>query len=160
VTLVRFWLRAFFDQEATLKTIYVIFLGLFLAGCAASEPFIANEDSAAGHIEDLLRPGQRKLARQAAYDTRCREYGFKPGTEGYGNCRLKLEQIRATERSGRVRSDYTSESSLNGNKIYDASECTGPVIMGRCEGATISNKAYHPTCHGTWLNGQCTGPMF
>jgi hypothetical protein len=47
-----------------------------------------------------------------------------------------------------------------GGKVYDPSECTGPVIMGRCKGTILPNKAYHPTCYGTWLNGTCTGPMF
>lgn len=143
-----------------MKVSNTVLLSFFLAGCAGSEPFIAHENSPAGRIEDLFRPGQRKAAREAAHDAKCREYGFKPGTEGYGNCRLKLEHIRATDRSGGVRPEYTSRSSLNGNKIYDASECIGPVIMGRCDGAVISNKAYHPTCHGEMLNGQCTGPMF
>lgn len=153
-------IRRIFDLEAILKTIGFVLFSLFLVGCTASEPFIANESSAAGHIEDLLRPGQRKLARETAYDAKCREYGFKPGTEGYGKCRLKLDQIRATERSAGVRPDYSSGSSVNGNKVYDASECIGPVIMGDCKGSIVSNKAYHPTCHGAWLNGQCTGPMF
>lgn len=33
-----------------------------------------------------------------ADDRECRELGFEPGTEGYGNCRLKLREIRALER--------------------------------------------------------------
>ena len=45
-------------------------------------------------------------------------------------------------------------------KIYDSSECIGPIIMGVCHGAILPKQAYHPTCHGTWLNNQCTGPMF
>lgn len=47
-----------------------------------------------------------------------------------------------------------------GGKVYSEDECIGPVIMGRCHGSILPNMAYHPTCHGTWLNGQCTGPMF
>ena len=48
----------------------------------------------------------------------------------------------------------------NGRKVYDTSECIGPVIMGECKGSILPNNAYHPTCYGQWLNGQCTGPMF
>ena len=47
-----------------------------------------------------------------------------------------------------------------GQKVYGADECIGPVIMGRCHGAILPKKAYHPTCYGSWLNGQCIGPMF
>jgi len=32
-------------------------------------------------------------------DANCRELGFEPGTEAYGNCRLKLKEIRAQERA-------------------------------------------------------------
>lgn len=38
-------------------------------------------------------------AADAKADVKCRELGFKPGTDGYGNCRLQLAQIRATNRA-------------------------------------------------------------
>ena len=41
-----------------------------------------------------------------------------------------------------------------------ASDCTGPVIMGECKGAIMDPLQPAATCHGTMLNGQCTGPMF
>ena len=44
--------------------------------------------------------------------------------------------------------------------VYQASECTGPVIMGRCHGQILGGYGYVPRCHGQWLAGQCTGPMF
>jgi hypothetical protein len=34
----------------------------------------------------------------AADNQECIELGFEPGTEAYGNCRLKLREIRAMER--------------------------------------------------------------
>ena len=45
-------------------------------------------------------------------------------------------------------------------KVYHASECIGPVILGRCHGTILPKSGYHPTCYGTWLNGRCIGPMF
>jgi len=42
--------------------------------------------------------------------------------------------------------------------VYDASQCVGPIIMGECHGSTIGPP--RKTCHGTMINGQCTGPMF
>lgn len=47
-----------------------------------------------------------------------------------------------------------------GQQIYSYDECIGPVIMGKCNGSIAPTTAYHPTCHGEWLNGVCTGPMF
>lgn len=49
---------------------------------------------------------------------------------------------------------------LSGQKVYNASECIGPIIMGVCQGSILPNQAYHPTCYGQMLNGNCTGPMF
>jgi hypothetical protein len=147
-----------------MRTIATICLGLALAGCTATTKDgtpIVLDGSLVGLIKETASPGSTYKARQAAADAKCRELGFKPGTEAYGNCRLQLEQIRATRQSAdaqrRQRAVATQE--VDG-KVYDASECVGPVIMGRCEGSIIPNRAYHPTCHGTWLNGQCTGPMF
>jgi hypothetical protein len=48
----------------------------------------------------------------------------------------------------------------SGQKVFNASECIGPIIMGVCQGSILPNQAYHPTCYGQMLNGNCTGPMF
>jgi hypothetical protein len=45
-------------------------------------------------------------------------------------------------------------------KVYSRSECLGPIVNGRCHGAILPNQAHHPRCHGQWVNGQCTGPVF
>ncbi len=47
-----------------------------------------------------------------------------------------------------------------GQTVYDADECVGTAIMGRCQGTIVPKKSCHPTCHGAWINGRCTGPMF
>jgi hypothetical protein len=62
---------------------------LFLGGCA-NHPV----DCAIGfHHGDCL-PGTAGYSDpakfEAADDKACKDYGFAPGTEGYGNCRLKL----------------------------------------------------------------------
>ena len=96
-------------------------------------------------------------------DEKCRKFGFEPKSEAYGNCRLQLEQIRAIERSAahtRARTTPPLGAVAHGGKVYSSEECIGPVVMGRCQGSILPNKAYHPTCHGEWLNGQCTGPLF
>ena len=36
---------------------------------------------------------------EAEDDRNCQELGFEPGTEAYGNCRLKLREIRTKERA-------------------------------------------------------------
>lgn len=46
--------------------------------------------------------GDRKAeiaAQNQADHQNCLELGFEEGTEAYGNCRLKLREIRAAERS-------------------------------------------------------------
>lgn len=54
----------------------------------------------------------------------------------------------------------TESAVARDRRVYDADECIGPVVAGRCHGSVLPNKAYHPTCHGQWVNGQCTGPLF
>ena len=39
------------------------------------------------------------VENRAVDDAKCHEYGFEQGTEAYGNCRLKLEEIRALRQS-------------------------------------------------------------
>lgn len=47
---------------------------------------------------DLAKPGSSQKRQDARDDARCHKFGFKPETDGYANCRLKLEEIRAAER--------------------------------------------------------------
>ena len=105
----------------------------------------------------------------------CYELGLMPGTEPFSECVSREELTRAIHRkkyaqqnSGTSLSQrllyMLSVPSTNvvgqDQKVYDPDECIGPVILGECKGTVLPNKAYHPTCHGQWLNGQCTGPMF
>lgn len=76
--------------------------------------------------------------------------------------RLRRQERIANALAGAAQ--YSNSHSLGeavmDNKVYSADECIGPVIMGRCHGSVIDKGGYHPTCHGEWLNGHCTGPMF
>lgn len=161
-----------------MRTIATVCLALALAGCTAAdgtpvtwEGPLPGDGTLTGFLREVANPGSiykarqaAEMARQAADDAKCRELGFKPETDAYGNCRLQLEQIRATKQAAAARTRPRAAPVVEGveqvGKVYDSSECIGPVIMGRCKGSIVPNKAYHPTCHGTWLNGQCTGPMF
>jgi len=69
-----------------MRVIVTACLVLAVAGCAADAQWFP--------------PGGGLYGRsvEAIDDEKCRKLGFKPRTEAYGNCRLQLEQIRATER--------------------------------------------------------------
>ena len=54
-----------------------------------------------------------------------------------------------------VTSPYNNEK-----QVYSPSECIGAIVNGECHGSILPNTAYHQTCHGEMLNGQCTGPLF
>jgi hypothetical protein len=48
-------------------------------------------------------PVERQAAEQAqraADEQECRDLGFQPQTEAFGDCLLKLRELRAMERSG------------------------------------------------------------
>ncbi len=76
-----------------MRTIVTVCLGLALAGCAAGDGTLT------GFVSDIVNPGAREAALERADNAKCREFGFEPRTEAYGNCRLQLEQIRAIERA-------------------------------------------------------------
>ena len=44
-------------------------------------------------------PAAEKARLDAVDNQNCIDLGFKPGTEPYGNCRLKLKEIRAKNES-------------------------------------------------------------
>jgi len=141
-----------------MRTIIMTCLVIAISGCASDKRW--------------LPPGGGLYGRSTEQvdDTKCRELGFKPGSEAYGNCRLKLEEVRAIKQAAvrkRQREDNIAVAGPQvlvqpraGRKVYSRDECVGPVVMGQCKGTILPKKAYHPTCHGDWLNGQCTGPMF
>ncbi|MFO1243243.1 MAG: hypothetical protein U1E36_08650 [Rickettsiales bacterium] len=65
---------------------------------------------------------QEIAAAKALQDTedsqRCMQLGFKPATEPYGNCRLRLEEIRSQQRL--AKSYDRAHSCINGEfGIYD-----------------------------------------
>lgn len=84
-----------------------ILVTLLLLGCASAAPDgtpitregpLPGDGSLLGTIAEMRDPGSTYKARMAADTAKCVELGFKPGTEAYGNCRLQLEQIRASKR--------------------------------------------------------------
>jgi hypothetical protein len=77
-----------------MRAITVACLGLGLAACSGPGSLPAPDGSLRGVIQDMQRPGERQAAQRAADDAKCREFGFTPGTDAYGNCRLQLEQSR------------------------------------------------------------------
>lgn len=44
----------------------------------------------------------REAAQRQADANECQNLGFKPGTNGFGNCMLKLKEIRAQEENTRA----------------------------------------------------------
>jgi hypothetical protein len=77
-------------------------VGAALAACSATTRDgtpIVRDGTLTGFIRETADPGATYRARRAADEARCVEFGFKPGTEAFGNCRLQLEQVRATRES-------------------------------------------------------------
>ena len=71
---------------------------------------------------------------------------------------LLMLLLAASGGGGGAASQQGLTPSGDGIPVYNASQCVGPIIMGQCQGSTIGPP--RATCHGTMLNGRCTGPMF
>ena len=65
---------------------------------------------------------------EARDDAKCRELGFEPGTEAYGNCRLQLEQIHAIERAAQ-KSRRTAQP-IQGNSQGMSFMCKDAISRG------------------------------
>jgi hypothetical protein len=53
-----------------------------------------------------------------------------------------------------------SVPSVDGTPVYNASDCIGAVVNGKCHGSIGGAAIPIARCHGEMINGQCTGPMF
>jgi len=83
------------SQGARKVFLRAFLLASILTGCADVADNGAPINNAINLGVDLASPGARAAARAAADDTKCRSFGFVPQTEGYANCRLELERLRA-----------------------------------------------------------------
>lgn len=82
-----------------MQRLAIVCVGVLLGACNATTKDgtpIVRDGTLTTFIRETTSPGSTYKSRQAADDRKCREYGFKPGTEAYGNCRLQIDQIRAT----------------------------------------------------------------
>ena len=66
-------------------------------GGAMKVAFWAMLSVAAIALSGCTSAAERAAAVDAQEDMQCRSFGFKPGTESYGNCRLKLTNMRRQE---------------------------------------------------------------
>src|SRR5258708_15773473 len=147
-----------------MKSIAAACLGLVPAACSMTakdgtpivrEGLFPGDGSLVGTITELADPGSTYKQRTAAADAKCRELGFKAGSDAFANCRLQLETARRRAMQARPASDDDQ-----GRTVYSARECVGAVVMGECHGSIVPSAPYHPTCYGELLNGDCIGPMF
>jgi hypothetical protein len=139
-------------KRAQSTTGLLALVALVLVGCglhAADGTPIATDGTLTGAISELADPGSTYKARQAAEDTRqaaddakCREYGFKPGTEGYGNCRLQLDQIRATKQAAAVArpNDRPSGANTTSTTTSYLDATTGKLVT--CSGTATSKTCF------------------
>jgi hypothetical protein len=81
---------------------FIVFAAVGLCACTPGDGTLT------GAVREWTDPGAAREAREAADDSKCRRYGFKPRTEGYGNCRLQIDQIRATKNASVSRRDEGS----------------------------------------------------
>jgi hypothetical protein len=74
-------------------------LAVLSCNSAFAEPLV-GDGTLTSFLKQIANPGSLQRDQDNADDAKCRKYGFQPQTEAYGNCRLQLEQIRATKEAG------------------------------------------------------------
>ena len=76
---------------------------LVLSGCASVADNGSPVSNMVGMVTDAVEPNAREEFRAKQDDTKCRDFGYQPQTEAYGQCRLELERLRAGTRPVTVR---------------------------------------------------------
>lgn len=77
-----------------LGAFFVLFL--LLPGCKTSDGTpVMTDGSLCGAVAEMQAPGSTYRRRESEDDARCQQFGFRPGTEGYGRCRIERDKIRA-----------------------------------------------------------------
>lgn len=91
-----------------MKKIFIIFiLTQILFSCLSAEQIAENN---------------RK--RIAADDATCKGYGFKPGTDAYGTCRMSLDNQRAQRKADAYRQLSNSLDQLNQSLTPQTTTCS------------------------------------
>lgn len=67
-----------------------------LVGCQSDGTLSQHLAKGCGIIESTAGCATRVARREAADDAKCQGYGAQPGTDVYVQCRIGLDQIRAT----------------------------------------------------------------
>jgi hypothetical protein len=71
--------------------------GVVLAGCQSDSRVSQDYAKGCGIITSVAGDCAAVLTRrEAADDAKCQGYGAKPGSDAYVQCRIGLDQIRAT----------------------------------------------------------------
>lgn len=77
-------------------------LPFILTGCVSTGSEPPRRGTLTGFLAEVAQPGAIQQAENTMDDKKCREFGFQPSTDVYGQCRLQLEQIRATKEASRT----------------------------------------------------------
>jgi hypothetical protein len=80
-----------------MKCLVYFSLAVLLTGCNATTQDgtpVTTNGTLTGLVRKIASPGSTYMNRAALDDKQCRDYGFVPGTQAYGGCRLQLENAR------------------------------------------------------------------
>jgi hypothetical protein len=72
----------------------ILIICLLLAACGG----VNGNYPAANMVNfatDIVAPGSREAAKAQQDGAKCQSFGYAVGSEGYANCRLELERLRA-----------------------------------------------------------------
>lgn len=154
-------------EKIEFKRVLLPFIVISLAGCSTLQEYTranrlaAEKSMTEGRLEQAQKVMDKSLElceqqhkdkpesnRQEAVDI-CVQYVYTS----------VMQKVSSAEVVSNSNQKPVINSVSQGQKVYRADECIGAIVNGVCHGSVIP-KGYTPTCYGTMLNGQCTGPMF
>jgi hypothetical protein len=97
-----------------MRTLLLLIVCAALAGCQSDSRLSQDYAKGCGVVTSLAGQCAGRLAqREAADDAKCQGYGAKPGTDAYVQCRIGLDQIRATNEAAASTAAATRRANSN-----------------------------------------------
>jgi hypothetical protein len=99
-----------------------------LAGCQSDGKLSQHLAKGCRLFESEAGCATRIAREEAADDTKCRGYGAQPGTDVYVQCRVGLDQIKATESAARASRASTRELERGSGFDEQGRACLGQFV--------------------------------
>lgn len=122
-----------------------------VCGCAAESRLASGADHLL--LGGLIQDDEARRRNEVRYRADIEACGFWAGAEW---CRLGADDRNIS----RMYPAAKGGSRPPGEIVFDPSQCSAPLVGGRCLASLIIKPLKPASCHGQMIDGVCSGPIF